>query len=73
MVSPHDLPKCPTCGQTVEYFAKEGRWAGTAEIRCVGHHRIGAHFAAGDKRGVRERLIKEWHEMTENVNREKKS
>ncbi|HCM1942173.1 TPA: hypothetical protein N3A50_000323 [Salmonella enterica subsp. salamae serovar 30:g,m,s:e,n,x] len=66
-----ELPKCPTCGSTVEYFAKEGRWAGTAEIRCVGHHRIGSHFAAGDKRGVRERLIREWHEMTENVNREK--
>lgn len=64
-----ELPKCPTCGSTVEYFAKENRWAGTAEIRCVGHHRIGAHFSAGDKRGVRERLISQWNEMAEKINR----
>ena len=64
-----ELPKCPTCGSTVEYFAKEGRWAGTAEIRCVGHHRIGSHFSAGDKRGVRERLINQWNEMAEKINR----
>lgn len=68
-----ELPKCPTCGATVEYFAKEGRWSGTAEMRCVGHHRIATHFSAGDKRAVRERLIAQWIELAEKVSQEKTS
>lgn len=68
-----DLPRCPTCGATVEYFAKEGRWSGTAEMRCVGHHRIGAPFVAGDKRAVRERLIALWNELVEKIKQEKTS
>ncbi len=57
------LPKCPTCGKTVEYFAREGRWSGRAEIRCVGHHSIGTAYAPGSKEKARELLFKKWNEL----------
>ncbi|MNC66004.1 hypothetical protein D3C75_1163560 [compost metagenome] len=58
-----DLPKCPTCGRTVEYLARETRWAGRAEIRCVGHHSIGTSYHLGQKQQTREQLIKQWNEL----------
>lgn len=58
-----DLPKCPTCGKTVEYFVREGRWSGRAEIRCVGHHSIGTGFVIGSKNKARELLIEKWNEL----------
>jgi hypothetical protein len=60
-----DLPKCPTCGRTVELFTKESRWAGTAEIRCVGHHRIGTSYSPGSKETAKRMLIEKWEKLDE--------
>lgn len=56
----NDLPKCPTCGRTVEFHARETNWSGNAEIRCVGHHRLGMSFGPGAKSLARKMLIEQW-------------
>ncbi|CAM4031634.1 MULTISPECIES: hypothetical protein [Lelliottia] len=60
-----ELPECPTCGNTVELFCKETRWAGTAQIRCVGHHHIGMGYSPGGEQGARAELFRRWQELTE--------
>ncbi|EOC9629691.1 hypothetical protein [Enterobacter ludwigii] len=63
-------PVCPTCGNTVEMFFKETYWAGSAQIRCVGHHHIGMGYSLGGKQGAREELLRRWQELTDQVKQE---
>ncbi|MCU6240761.1 hypothetical protein [Enterobacter asburiae] len=65
-----ELPSCPTCGNTVEMFFKETYWAGSAQIRCVGHHHIGTGYSLGSKQGAREELLRRWQELTDQVKQE---
>lgn len=65
------LPLCPTCGSTVEMFFKETYWAGSAQIRCVGHHHIGLGYSPGGKAKAREMLISRWAELTRQVQQDK--
>ncbi|MEH4987356.1 hypothetical protein PO461_07925 [Enterobacter asburiae] len=65
-----ELPDCPTCGNTVEMFFKETYWAGSAQIRCVGHHHIGIGYSLGGKQGAREELLRRWQELTDQVKQE---
>ncbi|HEO9044202.1 TPA: hypothetical protein QIF36_002366 [Enterobacter kobei] len=62
-----DLPKCPTCGNTVELFSKETRWAGSAQIRCVGHHHIGLGYAPGSKQRAYTELLKRWQALSDEI------
>lgn len=63
-----ELPKCPTCGKTVEYFSRYGWWSGRAEIRCVGHHSFGMTFGLGSHEKARELLIEKWNELGKEKN-----
>lgn len=70
-----DLPQCPTCGNTVELFCKETRWAGTAQIRCMScsaRHHFGMSYSPGGKQGARTELLRRWQELTYQVNQGKK-
>lgn len=65
-----ELPSCPTCGNTVEMFFKETRWAGTAQIRCMrcsAHHHIGMRYSPGAKNTTRQKLIEQWEALTQQV------
>ena len=68
-----ELPECPTCGNVVEIFFKETRWAGSAQIRCMrcsAHHHIGTGYSLGSKQGAREELLRRWQELTDQVKQE---
>lgn len=62
-----ELPGCPTCGNTAELFFRETRWAGSAQIRCVGHHHIGMGYSPGGKHAARTELLRRWQELTDQV------
>ena len=65
-----ELPVCPTCGNTVEMFSKETCRAGSAQIRCVGHHQIGTGYPLGSKQWARDELLRRWQELTDQVKQE---
>ena len=68
-----ELPECPTCGSTVEMFFRETYWAGSAQIRCVGHHHIGLGYSLGSKQWASEELLRRWQELTDKVKQEQKN
>ncbi|HDR2587304.1 TPA: hypothetical protein QCI16_004357 [Enterobacter ludwigii] len=65
-----EFPDCPTCGNTVEMFFKETYWAGSAQIRCVGHHHIGMGYSLGSKQWASGELLRRWQELTDQVKQE---